>query len=58
MMNWLGYWIWTSQGLCERNAFVRFRRKFQYANGDASMHITADSRYVLYVNGEYIDQGR
>lgn len=52
-----GSWIWTEGSVPSRNAFVRFRRGFSYAGGDARIHITADSRYVLYVNGEYVGQG-
>ncbi len=56
-MNWQGHWIWTSAELAERNTFVRFRRCFDYNGGGASLNITADSRYVVYVNGEYLGQG-
>lgn len=52
-----GWWIWTSAGLPERNRFVRFRRKFKYNGGLATMHITADSRYAMYINGQYVGQG-
>ena len=50
-------WIWTAETLPERNAFVRFRRHFHYEGGPATLHITADSRYVLYANGHYLGQG-
>ena len=54
---WLGSWIWTDARLPERNAFVRFRRRVQYDGGPARLRITADSRYVLYVDGEWVGQG-
>lgn len=57
MIDWNGFWIWTEEDIPERNSFVRFRREFDYSGGSASLHITADSRYVLYVNGEYVGQG-
>ncbi len=57
MTNWQGWWIWTGQKVAERNAFVRFRRSWRYDGGPAVLHITADSRYVLYVNGAYVGQG-
>ncbi len=58
-MKWQAHWIWTDQDdkLAERNRFVRFRRRFAWNGGKAVLHITADSRYILYVNGEYRGQG-
>ena len=57
MDDFKGSWIWTEQETPERNSFVRFRKTFEYEGGIARLRITADSRYVLYVNGEYIGQG-
>ncbi|MHB9035516.1 MAG: family 78 glycoside hydrolase catalytic domain, partial [Armatimonadota bacterium] len=56
-MEWMGKWIWSEESLSGRNAYVRFRRGFEYCEGPALLHITADSRYVLHVNGEYVGQG-
>jgi len=56
-MFWRGKWIWTSQKAPQRNAFVGFRRFVPYKGGPATLHITADSRYVLYVNGAWLGQG-
>lgn len=50
-------WIWTPEATAGRNVFVRFRRAFDWPGGGARAHITADSVYVLYVNGRYIGQG-
>jgi hypothetical protein len=36
---------------------VRFRRRFDYDGGSARLHLTADSRYTLWVNGIYVGQG-
>lgn len=41
----------------DRNAFVRFRKAFQWNGARTYVHITADSNYVLFVNGQYIGQG-
>jgi hypothetical protein len=54
---WAGAWIWCAAPLPDRNAFVRFRRRFDYDGGPARLHITADSRYTLWVNGVYVGQG-
>ena len=57
MYNFKSNWIWSAEKLPARNAFVRFRRRFGYAGGPARLRITADSRYILYVNGAYMGQG-
>ena len=57
MAHWRGRWIWTAEEVPKRNAFVGFRRWFTYDGGPAVLHITADSRYVLYLNGAYLGQG-
>jgi alpha-L-rhamnosidase len=49
-------WIWTDAALPARNAFLRFRRAFT-ASGALRIRITADSRYWLYVDGEYVGTG-
>ncbi|MHB9037811.1 MAG: family 78 glycoside hydrolase catalytic domain [Armatimonadota bacterium] len=56
-MNIQGNWIWSGEELLDRNAYVSFRRRFEYCDGSAKLHITADSRYTLWVNGEYVGQG-
>ncbi|NQT51816.1 alpha-L-rhamnosidase N-terminal domain-containing protein, partial [bacterium] len=57
MPSWAGHWIWTRDDTPERNAFVRFRRQVAYTGGPATLHITADSRYWLWVNGEFLGHG-
>jgi len=52
-----GSWIWTKENLAIFNRFVRFRKTFDYTDGIAEIKITGDTRYVLYVNGEYIGYG-
>jgi hypothetical protein len=57
MPQWVGEWIWTREEVPERNAFVRFRRQVRYDGGKAVLHITADSRYWLWVNGQFLGHG-
>jgi hypothetical protein len=52
-----GFWIWTDAPTPARNAFVRFRRRFLYQGGPARLHLTADSRYILFVNGRWLGHG-
>jgi hypothetical protein len=56
-MDWQAPWIWTPEPTAPRNAYVRFRREFAHPGGPATLHLTADTRYVLYVNGEWLGQG-
>ena len=56
-MHWRGRWIWTSEEVPSRNAFVAFRRRFPCDGGPAMLHITADSRYVAWFNGVYLGSG-
>jgi len=58
-MNWKARWIWMEGEEKPRNFFLMCRKSFKL-DGEivsASLAITADSRYVLYVNGERIGQG-
>lgn len=50
-------WIWTPEKTAERNAFVRFRKVFQWNGERTDIRVTADSVYVLFVNGQYVGQG-
>lgn len=58
-------WIWTREGIGSRPAFshdnyrVRFFRRPFSAKGEArlTLHVSADSRYVLWLNGELIGRG-
>lgn len=50
-------WIWNAPSSFSENQFVLFRKKFDYAGGEAALHITADSRYYAYLNGAYLGFG-
>ena len=52
-MQGLGYWLWTKEPLPEFNRFIEFRKTFDYTGGKCDIKITGDTRFVLYVNGEY-----
>lgn len=52
-----GNWLWTAGPMTARNAFVRFRRSFSPGEAPATIRITADSRYWLWLNGEWIGHG-
>ncbi len=58
-MNWRGQWIWINGEPASRNAYVHFRRGLNLAHVPprAVAWITADSRYMFWVNGTFICRG-
>jgi alpha-L-rhamnosidase len=52
-------WIWDAGDSAPRNTFLNFRRVFELNTIPAyiPMHISADARYYLYVNGVRIGYG-
>ena len=52
-------WIWGSgRSPEETNQYQAFRKSFTFQGGGSTeLKITADSRYVLYLNGERLGQG-
>jgi hypothetical protein len=56
---WQAEWIWDGPLAAERNAYTYFRRDFTLPArpSSAPAFITADSRYLLYVNGRYVGRG-
>jgi len=49
-------WIWTPELVSEKNAFVQFRNGF-CAGAAKKLRISADSRYWLWLNGEFLGSG-
>ncbi|MFC4601186.1 family 78 glycoside hydrolase catalytic domain [Cohnella hongkongensis] len=59
-MSWQALWIWGDGEASPRNAWRCFRRTFDVPKEgaeSASLRISADSRYVLYVNGTQVGRG-
>jgi len=59
-MDWLADWIWTGREPSPRNEWWCFRKTFEVPDegwDTARICLTADSRYVLYLNGERIGRG-
>ena len=59
-MDWVAQWLWASGEASPRNAWRCFRKTFAVAEigwDSARLSITADSRYVLYLNGERLGRG-
>jgi len=56
---WKANWIWTEGEAIPRNMYLHVRKEFNVPRGlkDASIRVTADSRYVLYLNGHRLGQG-
>ncbi|MBD0380896.1 family 78 glycoside hydrolase catalytic domain [Paenibacillus sedimenti] len=59
-INWKAQWIWGGNEESPRNEWRCFRNTFRLPSGrldGAALSLTADSRYVLYVNGERVGRG-
>ncbi|MBB3067910.1 hypothetical protein FHS14_000886 [Paenibacillus baekrokdamisoli] len=59
-VRWRAHWIWNDGEASPRNEWWCFRKTFYAAEGShkgVRLSITADSRYVLYVNGEWVGRG-
>jgi alpha-L-rhamnosidase len=58
-MEWKAKWIWDSAEKNPRNSWVCFRKSFEVDETleDAGLSLTADSRYVVYINGIMIGRG-
>lgn len=56
---WSASWIWGGSEKSPRNQWRCFRHSFRPSinSGSAQLHISADSRYVLFVNGQRVGRG-
>lgn len=56
-MKWQAQWIWHK--CYSGNSYVLFRKEFQLPPGvkKGQVRISADSRYILYLNGQRLGQG-
>src|SRR5690606_12871392 len=57
---WAASWIWGGSEESPRNEWRCFRSAFDVpdaAGNDAQLHLCADSRYVLHVNGCLVGRG-
>jgi len=56
---WEASWIWTKGEPTPRNFYLYARKTFRSPSSvkEACLRITADSRYVLFLNGERLGQG-
>ncbi|MBN2982447.1 MULTISPECIES: family 78 glycoside hydrolase catalytic domain [Cohnella] len=58
--DWAAKWIWSAGEESPRNEWRCFRKEFEVPAGgwdEARLFVTADSRYVLHVNGEQVGRG-
>jgi hypothetical protein len=54
-----GQWVWRAGAAPSVNEYVYFRRAFTLAAtpSAATVRVTADTRYMLYVNGQLVGRG-
>src|SRR5665213_3315796 len=52
-------WIWLSKGARQENQIACFRKTFHITSipSSAKLNITADARYEIYVNGQFVGHG-
>ncbi len=57
--NWRAHWIWHPEIPLSSPAYVLFRNEFTLAEpvGNIGLRVSADERYVLYLDGEPISRG-
>lgn len=55
-----GSWIWPSSFDDGPNQYMRFRHEFELNEGvaEATISVSCDSNYALWVNGEFVDSGQ
>lgn len=58
-MDWIAKWIWDEGEAHPRNRWLCFRKCFLVSGciSEALFHVTADSRYIAYINGSFIGMG-
>ncbi len=58
-MDFSAQWIWDSGDPAPRNVWLNFRRRFalETVPAPAIIHISADCRYILYINGARVGYG-
>ena len=54
--DWKADWIWGTENAQEKNAWMCFSKKvvLEKETGELIAHISADSKYWLYINGETV----
>ncbi len=54
--DWTAKWIWDKENLTEKNVWMSFNKKISLdkAPDELVAHISADSKYWLYINGENV----
>ena len=57
--HWVGRFIWTECDPDPYHFFLMARRAFRLHGrpSSATLHVTADDRYALYINGQYLGRG-
>lgn len=58
-MEWKAKWIWDQSGEHPRNQWSCFRRTFTVPSDaeNATLSLSADTKYTVYINGELIGSG-
>lgn len=56
---WVGRWIWKKGEESVKNSYYYFRKEFiiKEIPTDSSLYATADSRYLVFINGRFAGRG-
>ena len=56
---WAAHWIWAEGEGRESNAYYYFRRCFELSEvpAAATIYVTGDTRYLLFINGKRVGRG-
>ena len=49
-------WVWSEE--VKDNAYLQFKTEFDYEKGKAILRISADYKYVAYINGKFVSCGQ
>lgn len=50
-------WIWIDEEQ-SADSYGEFYKEFEYTQGEATLYVSADSNYTVYINGQFVDSGQ
>lgn len=53
----LSKWIWIDEEQ-SADSYGEFYKDFEYTKGEVTLYVSADSNYIVYINGQFVDSGQ
>ena len=50
-------WIWIDEEQ-SADSYGEFYKEFEYTQGEETLCVSADSNYIVYINGQFVDSGQ